>query len=63
MAEYAISRLKSAVKRSLAERLGAFQHPTEFDVGGRSLQQYRFDTLRGIIEATGCEIAETKCNG
>ena len=41
----------------------AAQNRTEFGVGGRTFQQYRFDTLRGIIEATACEITETKCIG
>ena len=40
--------------------MDAFQNPTEFDVGGRSLQQSRCDTLRGIIEATASEITDTK---
>ena len=36
--ENAISCWKSAIKRNLAERMDVFQNPTEFDVGGRSLQ-------------------------
>ena len=31
-------------KRNLVERMDAFQNRTELDVGGRSLQQCRFDT-------------------
>ena len=63
MVENTSSCWTSALKRNLAERMDAFQKPTEFDVAGRSLQQYGFDTLRGIIEATACQITETKCIG
>ena len=61
MLENAISCWKSAIKRNLAGRIDAFQNHPEFDVGGRFLPQYRFDTLRGILEATACVI--TKCIG
>ena len=63
MVENTSSCWTSALKRNLAERMDAFQKPTEFDVAGRSLQEYGFDTLRGIIEAAACQITETKCIG
>ena len=47
MVENAISFSKSAIKRNLTERMDAFQNPIEIPVRGRSLPQYRFESLRG----------------
>ena len=61
MAENAISCWKQAIKNSLAIRRQEFIVPTDQQLQGRTLQAYRFDTIKDIINSTAGVITPSKC--
>ena len=61
MAEHAISCWKQATKISLASRKDEFISPTAEILNGRTLQQFRFDTINDIISSTAGEVTISKC--
>ena len=60
-AENAISSWKAEIKKKLAENMTRFVSPTVNDLMGRNLQEYRFDSLKEIIESTKDVITAGKC--
>ena len=58
MAENAISCWKQASKRSLTSRKDEFISPTGEIMNGRTLQQFRFDTINDIISSTASEVPQ-----
>ena len=60
-AENAITSWKAEIKKKLAENMTRFVSPAVNDPMRRYLQQYRFDSLKEIIDSAKDVITPGKC--